>query len=198
VVELKLNCAHPPHKVSAVLRPFPVILAEYNPDWPFMAADHTRRLQVLGPALLAVHHIGSTAVPNLIAKPIVDLMPLVTSVADLDQRRHSVEALGYNWHGEHGISGRRYCTLDGEKGQRVVQLHFFEAGSPQVDRHLAFRDYLRAHPEVARVYAMEKRRARNLHPDDSYANTDEKAAWIRKAEAMAIDWYAEYLKVINP
>jgi GrpB-like predicted nucleotidyltransferase (UPF0157 family) len=189
-----LNCGFIAGTVFGVLRPFPVILAEYSPDWPLMAADHAERLQVLGPVLLVVHHIGSTAVPNLIAKPIIDLMPLVTSLADLDQRRYSVEALGYHWHGEYGISGRRYCTLNDAMGRRLVQLHFFEAGSSQVDRHLAFRDYLRAHPEAVNAYAMEKRRARDLHPGDSNAYTDEKAAWIHKAEATAILWHAEHLR----
>ena len=173
-----------------MLRPFPVILAEYNPAWPLMAASHGERLRVLGAALVRVHHIGSTAVPNLAAKPIIDLMPLVTSLNDLDRQRQTVEALSYDWHGEYGISGRRYCTLNDGAGRRIVQLHFFAAGSPDAGRHLAFRDFLRAHPDAASAYEVEKRRARDLHPDDSYAYTDEKAAWIRKTEATAILWYA--------
>ena len=62
-------------------------------------------------------------------------------------------------HGEFGISGRRYCTLSDEAGARIVQLHFFSADSPEVQRHIAFRDYLRAHPDVAKAYENEKRRA---------------------------------------
>jgi GrpB-like predicted nucleotidyltransferase (UPF0157 family) len=138
----------------------PVILAAYNPDWPTMAASHTEGLRVLGSVLVIVHHIGSTAVPGLAAKPIIDLMPLVTDLADLDRERCRVEALGYNWHGEFGISGRRYCTLCDQTGIRIVQLHFFKAGSPYAERHIAFRDYLRAHPEAASAYENEKRRAR--------------------------------------
>jgi GrpB-like predicted nucleotidyltransferase (UPF0157 family) len=153
-----------------------------------MAARHAERLRVLGSCLGIVHHIGSTAVPGLAAKPIIDLMPLVTKLPDLDQERWRVEALGYNWHGEFGIPGRRYCTLSDEKALRIVQLHFFKGDSPEVQRHIAFRDYLRAHPETARAYENEKRRARDLHPDDSHAYNDEKAAWIRGVTAQALDW----------
>ena len=169
---------------------FPVILAAYNPDWPQMAARHAERLRVLGPALVTVHHIGSTAVPGLAAKPIIDLMPLVTDLAGLDRERSRVEALGYKWHGELGIPERRYCTLNDVNGTRIVQLHFFEADSSQVKRHIAFRDYLRAHPETAGAYETEKRRARDLHPNDPNAYCDEKAGWIKKTEALALVWFA--------
>ena len=171
--------------------PIPVTLVAYSPEWPRMAASHAERLRVLGSNLVIVHHIGSTSVPGLAAKPIIDLMPLVTDLADLDRARWRVEALGYNWHGELGMSGRRYCTLSDAAGVRVVQLHFFSADSPQVARHIAFREYLRAHPESAIAYEKEKRRARDLHPGDSHAYTDEKAAWIRDTEAKALIWFTE-------
>ena len=173
------------------------MLVEYDPEWPLVAAHHAESLRVLGPCLLAVHHIGSTSVPGLAAKPIIDLMPLVTDLAVLDRERHHVEALGYKWHGEFGISGRRYCTLSDKAGTRIVQLHFFEAKSLQVERHIAFRDYLRAHPEAAGKYEKEKRRARNLYPNDSHAYTDEKAAWIRDAEAKALVWFADQQTVLR-
>jgi GrpB-like predicted nucleotidyltransferase (UPF0157 family) len=124
------------------------------------------------------------------AKPIIDLMPLVGDLAELDRQIRRVEALGYAWHGELGIAGRRYCTLSDERGVRVVQLHFFQVDLPGVERHIAFRDYLRAHPEAAKEYESEKRRARDLHPEDSHAYTDEKAAWIRETEAKALVWFA--------
>ena len=167
--------------------PIPVVLAEYDPAWPAIAAGLAARLDVLGSVLATVHHIGSTSVPGLAAKPIIDLMPVVTDLAALDRLRSRVESVGFEWHGELGIAGRRYCTLD-DAGLRRAQLHFFEAGAPRVERHLAFRDYLRAHPEAARDYASEKRRARGLHPDDSHAYGDEKAAWIEEVEKRALQW----------
>jgi GrpB-like predicted nucleotidyltransferase (UPF0157 family) len=174
-----------------MLQPIPVILAAYNPEWPRIAATHAERLWVLCSTLVTVHHIGSTSVPGLIAKPIIDLMPLVTDLTSLDGQRQRIEALGYMWHGELGISGRRYCTLADEAGTRVVQLHFFKADSPHVERHIVFRDYLCAHPAAASAYAVEKRRAQNLHPNNSHAYTDEKDTWIRATETKALIWFSE-------
>jgi len=135
--------------------PIPVNLVPYNPEWPQLAASHVERLRVLGSTLVIVHHIGSTSVPGLAAKPIIDLMPLVTTLTDLDRERGRIEALGYEWHGEYGIPGRRYCTLATENGIRAVQLHIFENNSPHAERHIALRDYLRAHPAVAAAYETE-------------------------------------------
>lgn len=147
-----------------MLQPTPVILAAYNPEWPRIAAAHAECLRMLGSILVTVHHIGSTSVPGLAAKPIIDLMPIIADLAELDGQRRRIETFGYMWHGELGISGRRYCTLADETGVRAVQLHFFKAGSPHVERHIAFRDYLRAHPEAASAYAIEKRRAQACTP----------------------------------
>jgi GrpB-like predicted nucleotidyltransferase (UPF0157 family) len=180
----KATCYH-----RSMLQPFPVRLVDSDPDWPRQAQERIARLRVLEPVLVAVHHIGSTAVPGLIAKPIIDLMPLVTDVAALDLERGAVEGLGYRWHGEYGIPGRRYCTAEiGDR--RVAQLHFFTMGSPQAHRHLAFRDYLRAHPGEAAAYAAVKRRARDRHPQDSHAYGAEKQPWIDQAEARALAWYS--------
>jgi GrpB-like predicted nucleotidyltransferase (UPF0157 family) len=171
-----------------MLQPIPVVLVAYNSEWPQIAAVHAERLRVLGSSFVTVHHIGSTSVPGLVAKPVIDLMPVVTDLTDLDGQRRRIEALGYAWHGELGISGRRYCTLADEAGVRAVQLHFFKANSPHVERHIAFRDYLRAHPEAASAYAIEKRRAQALHSANSHAYADEKDKWIRDTETKALIW----------
>jgi GrpB-like predicted nucleotidyltransferase (UPF0157 family) len=172
-----------------VTEPIKVIIAEYDPQWPHLAASRAEKLLRLGPVLKAVHHIGSTAVPGLAAKPIIDLMPLVSDLAGLDRLRENVESLGYVWYGEYGLAGRRYCTLSDLNGTRIVQLHFFKINSPHAKRLVAFRDYLRAHPEAQQEYVKEKRRAQKLHSDDSLAYNDEKAAWIRKTESLAIEWF---------
>jgi GrpB-like predicted nucleotidyltransferase (UPF0157 family) len=167
-----------------------VTIADYDPNWPKIAADHAAQLAVLGPVLLAVHHIGSTSVPGLSAKPIIDLMPLVTDLAALDAQRGVIESLGYQWHGEYGIPGRRFCILLGGDGHRLVQLHFFEADSPLAGDYIAFREYLRSFPAEARAYEAEKRRARDLHPEDSNGYNVEKSPFVRAALARALAWYA--------
>lgn len=80
--------------------PIRVILAPYDPEWPWVAALQADRLQALSSVLVALHHIGSTSVPGLAATPIIDLMPFVDDLTELDRLQGRVEALGYEWHGE--------------------------------------------------------------------------------------------------
>ena len=123
------------------------------------------------------------------AKPIVDLLPVVTDLSTLDAHQHDLVALGYACWGEFGLPGHRYCTRDDAvTGRRLTQLHFYVLGSAEIDRHLAFRDYLRQRPDVARAYEREKLRCRELHPNDSHAYSDCKSQWIVAIEAEALQW----------
>jgi GrpB-like predicted nucleotidyltransferase (UPF0157 family) len=137
--------------------PIQVTLVQHDPSWASQAYREGERLKAaIGDAILAVHHIGSTAIPGIYAKPILDLIPVVRSLADLDTNQQAVEGLGYAWWGEYGLPGRRYCTLDNpQTGNRMVQLHCFAQGSQEITRHLAFRDHLRSHPVLAREYEAE-------------------------------------------
>lgn len=171
--------------------PFRVELLPHDPRWAAEAAAEGKALaSAIGATLLAVHHVGSTAVPGISAKPVLDLMPVVASLVDLDKRRGALEGLGYEWWGELGLPGRRYCTKsDAASGRRLVQLHGYEDGSAEITRHIAFRDYLRERPEIAAAYDREKRRCQKLHPDDSHAYGDCKGECIGKIEAAALAHY---------
>ena len=125
------------------------------------------------------------------SKPVIDLMPIVTSIDALDARRADVAELGFGWHGEFGVDGRRFCTLNDGAGKRLANVHFYERGSPHARRHLAFRDYLRDHPDVAADYSREKLRSQAIFPDNSVAYSGEKGAWIREIEAQALICYGD-------
>jgi GrpB-like predicted nucleotidyltransferase (UPF0157 family) len=150
--------------------PIRVELVGHSPEWENMgAAESARILSALGSIGVAVHHIGSTAISGISAKPVLDLMPEVVSLARLDGAKDRLLALGYEWWGENGIANRRYCTLtDSATGRRIAQLHCFQTGDLEIEKHLAFRDYMRAHPEKAREYDDEKHRCRSLHSDNSH------------------------------
>jgi GrpB-like predicted nucleotidyltransferase (UPF0157 family) len=168
--------------------PIPVHLVHYDPEWPDMAARFSEQLKIVGPVLTIVHHIGSTSVPGMTAKPVIDLMPLVSDLEIFDARRADLEAIGYVWHGEFGVEGRRFCTWDDDRGCRLAQLHCYQHDSPHAKRQLAFRDYLRAFPDVAAAYEAEKYRASKLFPNNSVDYSREKGAFIREAEAKALAW----------
>lgn len=168
--------------------PIKVELLPHDPKWAGAAIAESEALaSAMGSILVAVFHMGSTAIPGIRAKPVLDLMPVVTSLSELDSRRTAIEALGYEWWGELGLPGRRYCTRsEPVTGCRLIQLHCYAEGSSEITRHLAFRDYLRANPEIAAAYDQEKARCQCLHPDDSHAYGDCKDPWIKKVEAEAL------------
>jgi GrpB-like predicted nucleotidyltransferase (UPF0157 family) len=169
----------------------PIIAVElwpHDPAWAEDALREARRVaSAVGDLIVFVHHIGSTAIPNIRAKPILDLMPVVRSLSELDAARPVLEGLGYDCWGEYGLNGRRYFTFDDpETSRRKAQLHCFQVSSPEISRLLAFRDYLRSNPVLARAYEAEKTRCQALHPNNSTAYSSCKGAWIRKIEAKAL------------
>lgn len=168
--------------------PIRVELVPHDPAWAEAArAEAVVLRDALGDVLLTVHHVGSTAIPDIHAKPILDLMPVVGELAALDGHRAALEGLGYRWLGELGLPGRRYCTKDDPaSGKRLVQLHAYEQGAPDIERHLAFRDFLCERPALAAEYDREKQRCQRLHPGDSHAYGDCKSDWIRSVEAQAL------------
>lgn len=144
--------------------------------------------QVLSSELVAVHHIGSTAVEGLMAKPIIDIMPVVKNITLVDNYNAAFEALGYECMGEFGIPGRRYFRKG--KDRRTHQIHIFdEANQKDILRHLAVRDYLRAHPEAAQAYGLLKQKLARQFPQDIESYCDGKDAFVKQMEQEALCWY---------
>ena len=165
-----------------------VTVTAYDPRWPQLYEREAAAISAaLGGALSAIHHIGSTAVPGLAAKPIIDIMPIVHSLSGADAARGALEALGYEYLGEFGIPGRRYLRRGGDK--RTHQVHIFAEGDREnIARHLAFRDYLRAHPDVCAEYAALKRALAARYPYDIEGYCDGKAGFVKKYESLALAW----------
>lgn len=160
-----------------------------DPTWKaWFEAEANLIRSALGGFPATIHHIGSTAIPGIYAKPVIDILLEVTDVAELDTRATGLVGLGYEALGEYGIPGRRYFRKNSAAGVRTHQIHAFERDSDGHERHLAFRDYMIAHPSLARVYSDLKRMLADAHPDDIEAYMDGKDAFIKEHETIALRW----------
>jgi GrpB-like predicted nucleotidyltransferase (UPF0157 family) len=169
-----------------------ISLAPHDPRWAADFARESDRVKdACGNVAIAIHHIGSTAIPGILAKPIVDMLMVVTCVVELDERSPAIAALGYEVMGEFGIPGRRYFRKDDGEGNRTHNIHAFAAESREIDRHLAFCAYLRAHPEEAKQYETLKRELAERFPADIGSYTDGKGIFIREIDSRAAAWRGE-------
>lgn len=166
-----------------------IIVVDYNPAWQTMfSAEKSVIEKILGSNCIAVHHIGSTAVSGLKAKPIIDIMPVVLNINEVDIVKAQFEAIGYEYLGEFGISGRRYLRKGGD--ERTHQIHIFSVDNQtDIQRHLAVRDYLSAHPVIARKYGELKTELAQKYPYDIEKYCDGKDAFVKNIEQKALIWF---------
>ena len=156
-----------------------VQLVPHRPEWALVFQMEAERiLRACGGTVVAVEHIGSTAVPGLVSKPILDIMPGIVRLEDGPGTIRPLEALGYSCRGEHGIPGRLYFDLLRD-GRSVAHAHMFVIGTEDWTRHLLFRDYLRGHPDAAREYAELKIALATRYREDRVSYTDVKTGFIR-------------------
>lgn len=168
-----------------------VVVVPHDPRWrDLFEAEAQQVAAALGANVVAVHHIGSTAIPDIFAKPVVDLLVEVRDVAEVDGRSSSMESLGYEVLGEYGIPGRRYFRKENRQGIRTHNLHAFKTGSAEVQRHLTFRDYMIAHPEDAHSYSELKRSLAEQHPQSFDEYMDGKDGFIKEVDRRAARWRA--------
>lgn len=143
---------------------------------------------IFGDKLVDIYHIGSTAVENLKAKPIIDIMPIVRNIKSVDYYNKEFENLGYEPKGEFGMVGRRYFRK--ELKIRTHQIHIFEKSNRNdIERHIAVRDYLRVHPNDVFKYGELKSKLAIMYPSDIEAYCDGKDAFIKELEEKALHWY---------
>lgn len=161
-----------------------LIVVSYDKNWPQLFAQEASLLtEVFGDELLALHHIGSTAVPGLPAKPVIDILLVVRDIKAVDTMNSGMCALGYECKGEFGIPGRRYFQKGGD--QRTHHVHAFQSGSREIIQHLGFRDWLRSHPEVRDAYGVLKRSLAQNHPHDIAAYIHGKEPFIKNSMIAA-------------
>ena len=164
-----------------------VVIAAYDPSWPKVFAGEAQAIrQALGDVLVGIEHVGSTAIPGLAAKPIIDILAAVTALAEAEAIP-ALEALGYDCRGENGIPGRFFFRKGLIEFKRTHHLHLVEAGHEQWASMLAFRDYLRSHPGDAQRYEALKRALAVKFRDNRRAYTNGKAEFVQAILAKAKD-----------
>ncbi len=154
----------------------PITIDEYDPAWPAMfAREEIRIRQALGPVVIAIDHVGSTAVPGLAAKNRLDIDLIVADPADESAYVAALEPAGYVLRTREPDWYEHRCLWTHDHG---VNLHVFGPDCDEHLRHLMFRDWLREHPDDRDRYAAEKRQIAAAHPMDIVEYVNQKAAIV--------------------
>jgi GrpB-like predicted nucleotidyltransferase (UPF0157 family) len=163
-------------------------LANHDPAWEqAYRLEAAQVFHVLAPRVRGIHHIGSTAIDGIKAKPIIDLLVEVDDIQAVDAYQSLMQRCGYIPKGEYGMPGRRFF-IKGDEEHHTHHIHVFQAGHPEIARHLDYRDYLQAHPDEAQAYSTLKEELACKFPHDIDAYTNGKTAFIKDIEQKAHAW----------
>jgi putative glutamine amidotransferase len=164
----------------------PYSIRAYDPAWPRRYETEAARIRdALGDRLVRIEHVGSTAVPGLAAKPIVDIQASVRSMVPRTDYVEPLRGLGYRWALDPWSDEHEFFSRD-DDGERAFQVHVCQAGGDWERRHVVFRDWLRGHPEDAAAYERLKRDLAERHPRDIFSYVDAKSGFIREIESKAL------------
>ena len=163
----------------------PVTVVPYDPRWPEeflkIRGELDAMLEDHAPGIAhRIEHVGSTSVPGLSAKPVIDLDLVIPSMEDFGAVKEALEAAGYRHEGDLGIPAREAFRYEDKPNLMKHHLYVCPADSPELCRHMTFRDRLRAHPVEAEEYGRIKTEAAARHPEDMDAYIADKSPFIEK------------------
>ena len=164
-----------------------VEVVPYDPAWQAMFKGESKLLKsALGRNCIAVFHIGSTAVPGMMAKPIIDILIAVKDLAQVDACNDKMADLGYEALGEYGMEGRRFFRKGGE--QPTHHVHVFEnTNQADIQRHLAVVEYLANHEKRREEYSELKSYLAVAYPEDIEGYMEGKAYFVAQLEQEALN-----------
>jgi GrpB-like predicted nucleotidyltransferase (UPF0157 family) len=164
----------------------PIVVVDYNANWSNQYEQEKQQiLLALGDAVINIQHIGSTSVPGLAAKPVIDMLLGLKQIPPLPSQISSLAAIGYSYHGELGIPGRHYFR----KGMpRTHQIHAVLTDAEFWQRHILFRDFLRNNPQAAQRYETLKRKLAQEFAGDRTTYTNSKTPLIEQLLIEAKLW----------
>lgn len=156
-----------------------IIVQPYDTGWERDFSEIQAELRAaLGELALGIEHVGSTSVPGLSAKPIIDIDVIIRDYSVFDAAVRALEGIGYRHEGDLGIAGREAFAYDGKTHLRKHHLYVCPRDSAELKRHMAFRDYLRSHPESVSEYSRIKEEGAALFPNDIERYSEHKSPFI--------------------
>ena len=157
-------------------------VVEYDPRWPEeFNAEAARVKEALGGNCVEIHHIGSTSIPGLSAKPIIDMLPVVRDIQEVDNAIEAMKSIGYEAKGEYGMAFRRFFQKG--KNARTHHAHVYQEGDPEISRYLKFRDWMRSHAADAKSYAELKQELAAKFPNDILQYCNGKDPFVASIDA---------------
>jgi GrpB-like predicted nucleotidyltransferase (UPF0157 family) len=160
-----------------------VEVVTYNPEWPQMYDEESHKISsLLSSEIVSIHHIGSTAIPGIFAKPVIDILVVVEDIDKIDNYNPQMASTGYIPRGEYGIPGRRFF-IKPSQDFRSHHVHIYQTGNPEIEPHFKFRDYMLAHPDDARIYSELKKDLAFKYTYDIDAYVDGKKEYIEGINA---------------
>jgi len=163
-------------------------IVPHNPGWAQKYSEEAALLSsIFGGLTLSIHHIGSTAIPSILAKPVIDIMIVVAEIESVEAYNPAMIAAGYVPRGEAGIPNRRFFRKDTEE-IRSHHVHIYPQGDENIATHLNFRDYLRVHPDEARAYSQLKEKLAEEFRYDSENYTESKTDFVQRVNRLAAEW----------
>lgn len=166
---------------------YPVEIVDYDPQWPVLYEEEKGRiLDIIGRRIVAIEHVGSTAVPGLAAKPIIDIIVAVRHLIDAGECIKPLQSIGYEYVPEFEVEiPERRFFRKGPPEARTQHIHMIELTSEFWERHLLFRDYLRSHPDVAQQYYQLKKELAARYGSDRKAYAEAKTLFIESIVAKS-------------
>ena len=170
-----------------------VEIKPYDPSWSKIFETEAEKIKkALGNNCLTIHHIGSTSVPSLSAKPVIDMIPVVRDILLVDSANSKMQALGYEVKGEYGMMFRRYFRKE------YANIHVYEQGSGEIDRCLKFRDWMCTHPKDKAAYANLKKALAEKFPNDIFSYCSGKDAFIAAIDKKTAFSGSRVVKALTP
>ena len=156
-----------------------VVVVPYDEAWARAFEAVREELQAaLGELAVRIEHVGSTSVPGLSAKPIIDIDVVIHDTSLLPDAVSALAGIGYIHEGDGGIPGREMFKYTGKEHLQKHHLYVCAEDSAELKRHTAFRDYLRSHPEAVREYSRVKEEGAALYPFDIDSYIGHKSPFI--------------------